>query len=252
MKLFYTKKGSGPALIILHGVFGSGDNWNTLAKRFSEKYTVYLPDARNHGHSPRADSMSYAEMAEDLFELIQDENLDKVNLLGHSMGGKTVMTFAQKHAVRIRKLIVADIGVKAYPPHHDFIFKALSEVDPSKYRSRSEVEDVMKQYLTDPSVCQFILKSLYWKEDKTLGWRLNVPVIKRDMEKLMAALPPAEVEVPTLFLRGEKSNYITEADYSTLKERFPNSEIITLPTGHWVHAEAPDQVYNAVMKFLGN
>ncbi|ASS50209.1 MAG: hypothetical protein A3D31_11620 [Candidatus Fluviicola riflensis] len=250
MKLFHRILGEGQPLLILHGLFGHSDNWQTHAKKLSEYYKVILIDQRNHGHSDWSDEFSYDLLAEDLHELITDLGLQKIILLGHSMGGKTVMRYAQLHPELIEKLIVVDMGVKEYPPHHTEILEGLSKVDLNIIKSRSEVEAILLPYVPVDGTRQFLMKNLYWKEKTQLAWRMNVAVLEREMEAILAAIPSDEVLIQTLFIRGALSNYIVDQDIPDLEDQFPDSDVITVPNaGHWVHAEAPEAFVNAVLEF---
>lgn len=250
MELFYREMGEGQPLVILHGLFGFSDNWQTQAKKFSDYYRVILVDLRNHGHSPWSDSFSYALMVEDLKSLFEALNLTDVILLGHSMGGKVAMHFAQKYEGRLNKLIVVDMGVKSYPLHHEHILKAFHEIDLSKLSARSEAEAILKQFIDSDGVRQFLLKNLYWMEKGKLSWRVNFPVLEREMSEILSALPEKEVLTSTLFIRGQLSNYILDTDIPTLESYFPDSQLISIENaGHWVHAEAPEAFVDAVLGF---
>ncbi|MBX7093564.1 MAG: alpha/beta fold hydrolase [Flavobacteriales bacterium] len=251
MKLHFKSFGEGKPVIILHGLFGSSDNWQTLAKVIAEKYKVYLVDQRNHGHSSHVPEMDYGVMCDDLFELIQDEQLDQVGIIGHSMGGKTAMYFAQEHPELIRDLIVVDMGTKKYPPHHQVIFDALLGIDLDKVTMRKQVEEHLRLTIHDNGVIQFLLKNLYWSEKEKLDWRFNLHVLYREIDRILDAVPPGRIDVRTLFIRGEKSNYILNTDFPSLGEQFPGCEIKTIMgAGHWVHAEAPKEFLHEVMSFL--
>lgn len=252
MKLHYRELGEGEPLFILHGLFGSSDNWQTLAKKFAEKFKVILVDQRNHGHSPKSDDFNYQLLAEDLFELLNDLNIDKANLIGHSMGGKTIIHFAQKHPERIEKMMVVDIAPKQYPSHHDVILEGLNAIDLNVVKSRGEAEKILDNYIQDFSVKQFLLKNLYWKiSGEQLAWRINLPVLTREMGNILSEVPKQSCKVETLFVRGDKSNYILESDFSEIKTQFPNSEIVTIhDAGHWIHAEKPVEFYNTVMSYF--
>lgn len=251
MKLHFRKFGEGEPLIILHGLFGSSDNWQTLAKSFSEKFTVYLVDLRNHGHSDFNDEMNYEVMKNDLFEFLQDEKINRFNLMGHSMGGKVALFFAQSFPQYIDKLIIVDMGLKKYPPHHTVIFEAMFALDLNKITSRKEAEELLKQKISDFGVLQFLLKNLYWKEPEKLAWRFNLEVLNRDIENILIGIPEGTIESETLFIRGEKSNYILDEDFDTIHEQVPNSKFVTIAgAGHWVHAEAPKLFSEAVLNFL--
>jgi len=250
MKLHYRKYGEGQPLIILHGLFGSSDNWQTLGKKFAENFEVYLLDQRNHGHSPKSNEFNYQLLSDDLYKLITDLELENITLIGHSMGGKTVMHFAQEHPLFIKKLIVVDIGPKAYPMHHDIILAGLNSLDLSTIKSRGQADKQLSKFIEDIGVKQFLLKNLYWIEKGQLGWRINIPVLEKKMPDILAAIPDKIVETHTLFIRGEKSNYIVEDDFQNIYDQFPNSEIETIyDAGHWVHAENPFSFYNMVLEF---
>lgn len=251
MKLNHRILGEGKPLIILHGLFGSLDNWQTHAKRFAEYYQVVLVDERNHGHSPWSDAFSYELMSDDLLELMDDLGLDKVYLLGHSMGGKTVMEFAEKHRDRVEKLIVADIGFKQYPLHHQQIIAGMDAVSASERNSRSAAEAILAQFVPDNSNRQFIMKNLYWVDKTQLGWRFNLDALKANMNNILAEIQLEENWIPTLFIRGEKSNYILDDDLPLMEEKYPDMQLFTIPNaGHWVHAEAPELFMNTVLEFL--
>lgn len=251
MKLHFRKMGDGPNLIILHGLFGSSDNWQTLGRKYAEDFTVYLVDQRNHGHSQRSDEFTYELMASDLLELMDDEDINSAHLLGHSMGGKTVMTFVQLHPEKVDKLIVADIAPKGYPPHHQVILEALNTTDLRVMNTRKLVEEHIDQFIQDPGTKQFLLKNLYWNENQQLDWRINIPVLTEKMPLIVGPVPTGIVETPTLFLRGDRSGYIVDADLEAIHEQFPNSKVQTIHgAGHWLHAEKPQEFYELTVDFL--
>ena len=251
MKLHFKKYGNGQPLLILHGLFGSSDNWRTIGKKFSANFSVYLIDQRNHGHSHHDEQISYDLMADDLYQLTEDENLKDVYLLGHSMGGKTAMRFTQKYPSIISKLIVADIGRKKYTMHHDQIIKGLSAIDLKTVNSRNKSREILSKYVSEESLLQFLLKNLYWKTKGQLAWRMNLPIIIKNMEEILSEIPSEIVLTPTLFLKGEKSNYIEESDLNDIMYYFPNSEIETIyNSGHWLHAENPLDFYQLIMDFI--
>jgi esterase len=250
MKLHYRKIGEGQPLIILHGLFGSSDNWQTLGKKLAEDYEVYLVDQRNHGHSPHCDDFSYELMAEDLYELIDDNFLRDVILVGHSMGGKTAMTFALEHAEYLDKLVVVDMGIKEYPMHHETILESMLTTDLNVMKSRGEVDRHISQFIPSVVLKQFLMKNLYWKEKGQLAWRINLPVLNKEIYSIIGALEPGDVDLPTLFIRGEQSDYVLESDYPSIRSQFPQAEFQTIyGAGHWVHAESPHEFYNILMEF---
>lgn len=255
MKLAYKKLGQGQPLIILHGLFGSADNWQTLGKKFAENFEVYLVDQRNHGHSPHSDEWNYKVMSDDIYELTRENNLKDVIILGHSMGGKTAMQFVANHPELTDKLIVADIAPKHYPPHQNDVIEALYSVELDNITSRKEAEEQLGKKINDFGTKQFLLKNLYWKDDNKLAWRFNLDVIANNIEKVGETfeVESKTINVPTLFLRGEKAKYILDEDIPQIKKIFPNAEVKTIANaGHWIHAEQPKAFYNAVMEFINN
>ncbi len=245
--------GHGQPLLILHGLFGTLDNWQTLAKRLAERYTVFLVDLRNHGRSPHSDEHDYDLMAGDVLELIDSLNIPTPAIMGHSMGGKVAMNFALKYPTRLTKLIVVDIAPKAYPPHHDEILDALRSVDLSSATSRSDIDAQLAKTIPQPDVRLFLMKNLHRKEDNTFGWRMNLEALDKNYEHIAAAVT---AEVPfkksTLFIKGGRSRYIQQEDiFGSIERLFTLVEIETIPdAGHWVHAQAPDEVYDLVTNFL--
>lgn len=242
--------GSGRPLLILHGLFGSLDNWKSLGLKFAENYEVYLIDQRNHGKSPHSYEFDYHVMSDDLIEFVNDHYLRGIYVLGHSMGGKTVMNFAQ-HCDLIDKIVIADIAPKAYKPHHNNLVKAMEDIPLDRITSRGEVDELLEENVPDNSVRQFLMKNLYWREKGKLDWKINLPIIKKNMIEIAGAIEEEVVETPTLFIRGAKSSYISDEDYPLIKMQFPNSIMETIPdAGHWLHAENPKLFYTLVSDFL--
>ncbi|MEJ6753946.1 MAG: alpha/beta fold hydrolase [Flavobacteriales bacterium] len=251
MKLNFKKIGKGKPLLILHGLFGSSDNWGSLGKKFAENNLVYLVDLRNHGRSPHSKEMSYDLMADDLLELIQDENINSPIILGHSMGGKAALLFAEKYPKYLEKLIVADIGIKAYPMHHDEILKGLNSVKLHEISSRNQAQQSIQSHIENLGIQQFLLKNLYWIEKGKLAWRMNLKVIEKNIGEILVKINVQKNSVSTLFVRGEMSNYILEDDFQNILESFPNGAIKTIPkVGHWLHAENPTEFYKIVREFI--
>jgi esterase len=254
MQLAFRKYGSGQPLLILHGLFGQSDNWNTLAKRFGENgFEVYTIDQRNHGLSPHSDIWNYDAMTDDIKEFIETHKLRDPILLGHSMGGKTAMFFALKYDGILNKLIVVDMSPRAYEPHHDEVLQALNAVDFSKINTRKEVEAILNKFIPDFGTKQFLLKNIYWEDtaNSKMNWRFNLATITKNYNEIARAVPEKKSEVNTLFIRGEKSNYITDNDIPEIEKRFPAYKLETIANaGHWVHAEQPESFYQCVMKFI--
>ena len=250
MKLHFRELGKGKPMIILHGLFGFSDNWQSLATKFSEFFRVILIDFRNHGHSPWSDDFSYALMVDDLKELIDDLNLENLILVGHSMGGKVAMHFAQKFPRKIEKLVVVDMGVKQYTQNQQEVLEAFNKVDLKGITARSQVELILSDFIESKGVRQFLLKNLYWKEKGELAWRVNFVVLEKAMSEILSALPYKEVLIPSLFIRGELSNYIEENDFQEIESFFSDMSLKTIKNaGHWVHADAPEEFTNTVLEF---
>ena len=245
--------GKGKPFIILHGFLGMGDNWKTLAKKFSESnFEIHLVDQRNHGRSFHSEDFDYELMTEDLKHYCETNDLRDIILLGHSMGGKTAMLFATKYPELVSKLLVADISPRYYPIHHDAILEGLSSLDFSEIGSRSEADDILSHYVQEAGIRMFLLKNLFWVEKGQLGLRINLEVLKENVSEVGEALPiHAIFKKETLFLRGDRSEYIGETDEAIIYRHFPNSEIVTiLNSGHWLHAENPKEFYDAVINFI--
>jgi len=253
MLLYSNIIGEGQPFLILHGFLGMGDNWKTLGNKFAENnYQVHLIDQRNHGRSFHDDKFNYEVLVEDLKQYCDHHQLNNVVLLGHSMGGKTAMLFATTYPEMVSKLIVADISPRFYPIHHDQILEGLSSLDFDALKSRTEADKVLSHYVSDFGTRQFLLKNLYWVEKGKLGFRMNLEVLKNNIAEVGEALPISNTfSGDTLFLRGDKSEYIALNDTALIKMQFPNSTIETIENaGHWLHAENPDDFYDSVVGFL--
>jgi pimeloyl-ACP methyl ester carboxylesterase len=254
MKLAYREFGAGQPLIILHGLFGQSDNWNTLAKNFAEQgFRVFTIDQRNHGLSPHSDVWNYEVMADDLKEFIEEHQLQKPIILGHSMGGKTTMFFEWKYPNKASKIIIVDIAPRAYALHHGDVLAALHSVDFSVSKTRKEAEAILNQYISDFGTKQFLLKNIYWKdtENNIMDWRFNLKVIGKCIDEIGVKAPVFVSATKCLVICGEKSNYVTENDMEDFKKVFSNVNIETVPgAGHWVHAEKPKEFFDLVLNFI--
>lgn len=247
--------GHGPkTIVVLHGLFGSLDNWFSIGKRWAERYRVFLVDQRNHGQSPHLPDHTYEAMADDLAEFFHQHAIEKATVVGHSMGGKVAMTFAHLHAGLVEKLVVIDIAPRAYPVHHDLIIRALQAIDLGSLNSRKEAEDELSRLIEGTDTLQFLLKNLHRKKlpdgSHQFAWRFNLDVIADEIQEV--GIPqPWPCERPTLFIRGVRSDYVRESDLTEIKRIYPNSTLLTLNTGHWVQAEDPEGVIKAVEDFVG-
>ena len=251
--MLYSKiEGSGQPLLILHGFLGMSDNWKTLATQFATHFEVHTIDLRNHGRSLQSEEFSYEIMVQDVCDYCSARSLANINIIGHSMGGKVAMLLAARHPALVGKLIVADIGPKFYPQHHQDILAGLNAVDFSVKPSRADVEEIMKKFIPDFGTRQFLMKNLYWVEPGQLAFRFNLAVFNHKTDEIGMPLPENLVfDKPTLFIRGGNSNYILDSDFEKIKIHFPNSTIETIPNvGHWLHAENPAVFYQKVTSFL--
>jgi pimeloyl-ACP methyl ester carboxylesterase len=245
--------GEKTPLVVLHGFLGSGDNWKFLANKFAaDGYQVHLVDQRNHGRSFHSDDFSYPLIVADLKKYCDDHDLKEIILLGHSMGGKAAMLFAVTYPELVEKLIVADIGPKPYPQHHQDILKALSLLDFQVIRTRSDAEEVLSEYIKEAGIRQFLMKNLFWVKKGELGLRINLKALIDNVEEVGKALPEGtSFSKVTLFLKGSNSDYIIETDEVLIGKHFPSAKIQTVSNaGHWLHAENPADFYRYVMEFL--
>lgn len=254
MKLLHSNIiGEGQPFIILHGFLGMNDNWKTMGLQFSEQpFQVHLVDQRNHGHSFHDDAFNYEVLVEDLKHYCDAHKLEDIILLGHSMGGKTAMLFASKFPELVSKLIIADISPRFYPIHHDGILYGLSALNFDVIKSRGEADATLSKYVSDFGTRQFLLKNLYWVEKGKLGLRMNLDVLKEEVSEVGEPLPSqATFQKDTLFLRGDRSEYIGVDDEKIILNHFPKAEIVTIAkAGHWLHAENPEDFFAAVIKFI--
>jgi pimeloyl-ACP methyl ester carboxylesterase len=253
MKLHSQIIGKGQPFVILHGFLGMSDNWKTLGNKFSEAgFEVHLVDQRNHGHSFHDDAFNYEVLAEDLKQYCASHQLKDIILLGHSMGGKTAMLFAAEHPEIVSKLLVADISPRFYPIHHDGILEGLSALDFSQIKSRGAADTLLSNYVSEIGTRMFLLKNLYWVEKGQLGLRINLDVLRENVSEVGEALPMhSRFDKPTLFLRGDRSEYVMPSDERLIKQHFPLAEIETISNaGHWLHAENPTDFYESVINFV--
>ncbi|MCB0632009.1 MAG: alpha/beta fold hydrolase [Lewinella sp.] len=251
MTLNYKSFGQGPPVIILHGLFGSLDNWQTLAKQLAEDFTVYIIDQRNHGRSPHTEEMSFPLAAEDLRAFMEDQWIYETHLIGHSMGGKTAMQFAFEHPDMLDRLVVVDISPKAYAGGHETIFEAMLSLDLSAIESRSDAEEQLGRSISDPGIRLFLLKNLHRTRDGSYEWKMNLPVLHEDYPNILSAVEGSPFEGPALFIRGSRSDYIQDADWPQIRVLFPQAKLETISgVGHWVHAEKPKVLLDSVRQFL--
>jgi esterase len=251
MELFFRTFGQGQPFIILHGLMGSSDNWLTQAKLLAEHYQVYMVDQRNHGRSSHNQQFDYKTLTEDLKHFIEKHNIQNPIILGHSMGGKTAMNFAVRYPERLDSLIVVDIAPKPYPVHHDNIIEGLTAIPIDTLQSRDEADKILAAYVAEADVRQFLLKNLSRKPEGGFIWKINLPVIEVNLEKISEGMQyNGTYNGPTLLVRGSKSHYVNDDDRQTIKSIFPNVRLVTMDTGHWVQAEKPQEFVAIVLAFL--
>ncbi len=252
MKLFARRMGQGPAIIFMHGLFGSSDNWTRIGRALPKDYSVFLLDLRNHGRSPHSPEFDYAVMASDVSEFILDHGLFDVTLVGHSMGGKVAMRMAQIFPLKIARLVVIDIAPKPYhSPFFKKVLDALVSLDVDAIRDRSEADRRLAKHLDDPALRGFLLKNLKREGDR-FRWKVNLSAIQAHLDRLAEQTMDAAVfEKPALFIRGGKSDYVLDEDLRHIRKIFPHAEFITIPNaGHWIHADAPEQLIAGIREFL--
>ena len=264
MELFYRKYGEGAPLIIVHGLYGASDNWVSIGRRLAENFEVFLIDQRNHGRSPHSPEHNYDLMVDDLYEFVEKLNIEKAILLGHSMGGKTVMHFAKRYPERVSALIVLDIAPKSYVQvarqqsgqiSHYHILTAMKSIDFSSVKTRKDVDAELSLKIKDIRIRQFLLKNIQRAKDNVLSWRINVDALYNNLDVVMNGELDADNEsivgFSVLFIRGSDSNYIEDEDMNRITKIFPYAELETIENaGHWLHAEQPNKLISLIVNFL--
>jgi len=252
MKLHYRKYGEGEPLIILHGLFGSSDNWHTLAQRWGTSYQVFALDQRNHGSSAHESAMNYTEMAQDLHQFITQERLSAIHIVGHSMGGKVGMLFASTHPELVKSLTILDIGIEQVTNKHAAILNVLANIHPDEFSSRDEIKMKLKTMISSTPIRQFLLKNILRRMDGSLGWKFNRAALMEHYEDLTMSLDLTESFIGSvLFLRGENSDYLDAALSPEILHYFPLAQLQTLEgAGHWLHADKPDELSARILDFL--
>lgn len=267
MELFFQRLGEGPPLIVLHGLYGSSDNWMGVARSLARHFELWVVDQRNHGRSPHHPVHTYTALRDDLLEFMDNHRLTRASILGHSMGGKTAMFFAAGHPERVSALIVVDIAPRSYLLHddpslgttdHGNILRGLSQVNIRDTTSRLVIEERLASFIHSPRVVAFLMKNLHRDPQNHFHWRINVDAITDNLEHILDGMQVRDFEkgrgvtgFPVLFIRGGDSAYIRNEDIGLIKTIFPMAEVVTIPgSGHWVHAEQPDPLIRNVDYFL--
>ncbi|HIA36647.1 MAG TPA: alpha/beta fold hydrolase [Flavobacteriales bacterium] len=252
MRLNFKKLGQGPPLLILHGLFGSGNNWKTIAKSFIDHFEVYLIDLRNHGKSPHSDAFNYDLMAEDIDELLRDNGLKRVNILGHSMGGKVAINFSLRNPDKVLKLIVIDIGIKEYPVKDIEMLEALMKMDFNKILTRQDADKCLAKAVSEFNVRQFLLQNLYWTKDRKLAWKMNLKALVKRIDEIgKPQFSDKPFINPCLFVKGSDSDYVLDEDREEIDRVFTNCEIRSISgANHWVHIDKPREFLAIISDFL--
>jgi esterase len=254
MNLFFTRLGQGPPLFILHGFLGMSDNWNSIGKKLSEKFCVYLIDARNHGRSPHSNSFGYGEMVNDLVDLINEEKIDHLSLIGHSMGGKTAMWLACAYPQLIDNLVIVDISPtgKMKDSEQMRLLDVMRTFEPACFRTFSELETAFKPMIKSWRLRSFVLKNIRRSAEGIFSWKPNIPVLYSNADKLLQDVAcNHSFDGPVLFVKGELSSYLQLSDLPVVRNCFPKAEMIEIKgAGHWVHADKPEEFLMAVYNFL--
>ncbi len=266
MSLFYQELGRGNPMIILHGLYGSSDNWLAIAKYFAEKYHVYIPDLRNHGNSEHFSELNYEVLLDDLLVFCNEHNIQKAVILGHSMGGKLAMSFALYFPYMVEKLIVVDISPKSYVHDDSFtehckqhieIIDALKNLHPENIKSRTDADKKLSEHIKSKRIRQFLLKNLKRNKNGSYSWKFNLESIKQNLRVIMGPVVSTANDssspVPALFIKGAQSNYIQASEEPLLQKIFPASQIKVIENaGHWVHAEQTGRFLSVVSDFLNS
>lgn len=252
MQLHFKQLGHGEPLVLLHGLFGQSDNWFGVAPKLAEKFHVFIPDLRNHGHSPHHAEMDYPLMAADVEKFFAAQKIESAHVIGHSMGGKVAMQFALDFPERVKKLVVVDMAPRAYQRKHDHIFQALLALDLASFQTRSEIEIALAPKIPSLNLRRFLLKNLGRDEQGKFFWKMNLRGVSENYSRLGEVLSPKHrFERPALFIRGGKSDYVNATDEVDIRRLFPLAEIQTIPAAdHWVHADAPEEFVRLVLDFL--
>lgn len=252
MELHYQRSGNGTPLLILHGLFGTWDNWRGQIKLLAQHFDVIAVDLRNHGASPHSEAHDYSLMAADVVELMTHLQIESAHILGHSMGGKVAMQLALEHPQRVQRLIIVDIAPVEYERHHDQVFEGLFSLDPAQLKSRGEADKKLAEHVHDPSVRAFLLKNLYRTESGQFDWRMNLKTLHAQYPQISAA-PSAsgQFQGPALFIKGGDSDYLLAEYEPAIRARFPAAQYkIMAGCGHWPHAEKPTVFNRLVERFL--
>lgn len=253
MQLNHRIYGSGQPIVIFHGLFGMLDNWQTLGKMLAEAgYMAVLADLRDHGRSPRTEAFDYHLLADDIYHFLDENWIYQSVIIGHSMGGKAAIQFVAEHENMVSKLIVIDIAPKKYPPGHHEVIDALLSVNLDTLTDRHQAQSILEEKLTEPGVVQFLLKNLTRTKDGQYTWKMNLPLLVRSYQNILDEVTSGHViDTPALFIRGENSDYVQDADLHIIGEMFSDYRLETIKgAGHWVHADKPNELFEKIIHFI--
>ena len=265
MRLHYRKYGSGPKLIILHGLYGSSDNWIGIARHLAGSYTVLLPDLRNHGASPHTATHTYDDMVEDLVQFFADTDTENAFLIGHSMGGKVAMRFAAENPEKVNRLMIIDIAPKNYLSgeynfkhihQHEMILELLQNPDLSRFHTRKELDEFFSSRIKEDYVRLFLLKNIHRTHSGTFEWKINAAVLRDNFRQIVSEMDLHWFEeripilsCPVTFIRGLNSEYVSDADWKEIRKIYPEARLIDFEeAGHWLHAEQPGKLIAAILE----
>jgi len=265
MELYFRKLGSGSPLVILHGLYGSSDNWYTIGRALADQHEIFIPDHRNHGNSPHSPDHDYIVLSDDLNDFFLLHNLERAVILGHSMGGKTALAFGLKFPEKVEKMIVVDISPFGYDEtsapevvSHEKIMRSLMSLRPESLKGRQEADDRLKKQISSEPVRHFLLKNLKRNNEGVFYWTINLPVLQQHLPDIYATILPSDNKLkadipvfPLLFIKGENSGYLRNEEFDNIRHFFPHADLAEIPgAGHWVHAEQPDLFLKVIRNFI--
>ncbi len=242
-----------PPVVLLHGLLGSSRNWQSAARLLTRNYRVLAPDLRNHGESPHDAVMDYSAMTGDVINWLDSQSLNRVHLVGHSMGGKVAMNLACQRPERVRTLTVVDIAPRAYEPRWDREFTLLQRMPVGQFSRRLEAEQWLEQDIRDWAFRKFLVSNLERCPESGFKWSVNLEVLKASLPNLFIRIPPEgwRFDGRTLFLRGANSSFIEEKDIDLIRQLFPFAKLKTIENaGHNVHFDQPEAFYQALDEFM--
>ncbi len=261
MNLYSKIIGKGPPILILHGLFGMSDNWLAIGKALvSEGFSCYIPDLRNHGRSPHGETHRYTDMCDDLLEFMNEQELEKIYIIGHSMGGKLGMIFSLLHPEKVNKLVVVDMAPSDYrhPANtfHSDLIRTLQAINLTTYEERGKIREELEARLHDDSLAMFLSKNIGRENNsKQFKWKFNLPVLQKYLQHIYLGFEELKIYAPcpvgTLFIKGNESEYYLPRHEPDRLTYFPDSKVVGLDgAGHWVHSDTPEPFLENIVNFL--